>query len=232
MPSYQSFSGSDIVATFGGRTIGELLAINWSVTREKAPNYTMGFKNPRGFARGRRGISGSLQFAVFNRNALLDEMRKRDKGRSMEDKVAKFGTYAYTNSETGERTYIESGANGEDLWQPEQFDETMSRVASANNGDLLEAAEFNTGVEYADQIQPFDITISFLNEANNKAKVNLVDVELLNQGMGVSIDDLATSQSYTFVCRDIHELTPVDEAGNSEDYRNPGDIGGGVSGRA
>ena len=50
--SYQSFSGSDIVATFNDTVVGELLSITWSVTREKAPNYTMGFVNPRGFARG------------------------------------------------------------------------------------------------------------------------------------------------------------------------------------
>ena len=52
MPTYQSFSGSDIIATFGGRVIGELLSITYSTTREKAPTYTLGFSNPRGFARG------------------------------------------------------------------------------------------------------------------------------------------------------------------------------------
>jgi len=52
MPSYQSFSGSDIVATFGGRVIGELLSVTYSVSREKAPNYVMGRTNPLGFARG------------------------------------------------------------------------------------------------------------------------------------------------------------------------------------
>ena len=52
MPSYQSFSGADIVATFNGVPIGELLSVTYSVTREKAPNYTMGYSNPRGYARG------------------------------------------------------------------------------------------------------------------------------------------------------------------------------------
>ena len=35
--SYNSFSGVDIKATFGGQVIGELQGVSYSVTREKAP---------------------------------------------------------------------------------------------------------------------------------------------------------------------------------------------------
>lgn len=35
--TYTSFSGCDIVCTFGTAVIGELQAISYSVTREKAP---------------------------------------------------------------------------------------------------------------------------------------------------------------------------------------------------
>jgi hypothetical protein len=50
--TYTTFSGADIVATFNGRVIGELQAITYSVTREKAPVYTMGSPDPRSFSRG------------------------------------------------------------------------------------------------------------------------------------------------------------------------------------
>jgi len=210
MPSYQSFSGSDIVATFGGRVIGELLSITWSVTREKAPNYTMGFKNPRGFARGRRGIAGSLNFGVFNRNALLDEMRKGAKSSLVPGKAAQYYSYAYM-SDTGERIFIEQ-PGGNDLYQPDAFDEQMSRMA--NNQGLITGTEWNSQIEYADQLMPFNVVVNFANETGSRAKLSLIDVEILNQGMGVSIDDLATSQNYTFVCRDIQDLTPIDAAGN------------------
>jgi len=39
--SYNSFSGVDIKAVFGSRVIGELQGISYSVSREKAPIYTM-----------------------------------------------------------------------------------------------------------------------------------------------------------------------------------------------
>jgi hypothetical protein len=44
--TYTTFSGADIVCTFDGVTIGTLSGITWSVTREKAPVYTMGSANP------------------------------------------------------------------------------------------------------------------------------------------------------------------------------------------
>ncbi len=52
MPSYQSFGSGDIIATFNGQVIAELLSITWSITREKAPNYVLGHVNPVGYARG------------------------------------------------------------------------------------------------------------------------------------------------------------------------------------
>ena len=50
--TFNSFSGADIKATFGNRIIGELASITYSVTREKAPIFTMGDPNPRSFSRG------------------------------------------------------------------------------------------------------------------------------------------------------------------------------------
>ena len=78
--SYNSFSGVDIVATFGGVLIGELQGVSYSVTREKAPIYTMGSADPRSFSRGKRGIAGTLVFTVFNRSALLETFRSAQIG--------------------------------------------------------------------------------------------------------------------------------------------------------
>lgn len=50
--SYSSFSGADITASIGNMIIGELQSITYSVTREKAPVFTMGNPNPRAFSRG------------------------------------------------------------------------------------------------------------------------------------------------------------------------------------
>jgi hypothetical protein len=50
--TYNSFSGVDMAVTFGGRVIGELQGVSYTVQREKAPIYTMGSADPRSFSRG------------------------------------------------------------------------------------------------------------------------------------------------------------------------------------
>jgi hypothetical protein len=75
--SYNSFSGVDIKATFGGTVIGELQGVSYSVTREKAPIYTMGSADPRSFSRGKRGIAGTLIFTVFDRSALIETFKNK-----------------------------------------------------------------------------------------------------------------------------------------------------------
>jgi hypothetical protein len=47
-------------------------AISYSITREKAPIYTMGSPDPRAYSRNKRGIAGSLIWINFDRHALLN----------------------------------------------------------------------------------------------------------------------------------------------------------------
>ena len=190
--SYQSFSGADIIATFGGQVIAELLSITWSVTREKAPNYCMGDPNPKGFSRGKRGIAGSLVMAVFNRNALIEELKH-----SGQDRLSKYYTFVGANGLAAENQRFNSVA---------EYNEFMQAVVNTGNGELLEAAVRPVEIKYADQILPFNITINFANEYGERCKMALIDVEIMNEGMGVSIDDLSTSQNYTYVARDIQIL--------------------------
>ena len=69
--SYNSLSGTDIHAVIGTEEFAEIQAISYSITREKAPIYTMGSANPRAFSRNKRGIAGSLVWINFDRHALL-----------------------------------------------------------------------------------------------------------------------------------------------------------------
>lgn len=64
---------------------------------------------------------------------------------------------------------------------------------------------------YADEILPFDITITFANEYGAKATTVLYGVELLNEGIGFSIDSTTTERAYTFVCRSVDTMKAVDD---------------------
>ena len=71
LQGFNSFSGVDIKAVFGSTVIGELQAISYSISREKAPLYTMGSADCRSYSRGKRGIAGTLIFLMFDRHAFL-----------------------------------------------------------------------------------------------------------------------------------------------------------------
>ena len=63
---------------------------------------------------------------------------------------------------------------------------------------------------YADELLPFDITISFANEYGQRAIMVIYGVELLNEGSGYSVDAVTTEKAYTFVARKIDHMQAVD----------------------
>ena len=144
--TYTSFSGCDIVCTFGGVVIGELQAITYSISREKAPVYTMGSPEPRSFSRGKRGIAGTIVFTVFDRDSLLS---------ALEDYAAS--------------QFVQIGGNlNETALTIDDWDAQMQSVmqsgsnpaATANSAATIttNGAQAATPI-YDDQIPPFDITI-------------------------------------------------------------------------
>lgn len=192
--TYTSFSGSDIVASFNGHVIGSIQGITYSVTREKTPNYTMGSAEPRSFSRGKRGIAGSMVFTVFDRDALIEAFREKMDGERLG--IQKFKA-------EGSREYLSI----------DEWDAQMSALASPNQ----EPVDGKTGGKvsdlvgiyqpmYADEILPFDITISFANEYGQKAVTSIYGVEIMNEGCGFSVDTVAAEKAYSFVARKIEYM--------------------------
>ena len=68
---------------------------------------------------------------------------------------------------------------------------------------------------YADEIPPFDITISFANEYGQKATTVIYGVEILNEGSGFSIDNVTSEKACTFVARRVDYMRPVDRTNNA-----------------
>lgn len=202
--TYTSFSGCDIVATFNGKVIGELQAITYSISREKAPIYTMGSAEPRSFSRGKRGIAGSLAFTVFNRDALIEEFSPMLAGGEQSDTgILKFkmNDYDTVKSLTG----ADAGYVTIDQWDAQMTSLAggdSSTPATGTLGDLT--AKYKP--KYADEILPFDITITMANEYGQRAVLVIYGVELLNEGSGYSIDSVTTEKAYTFVARRLDHM--------------------------
>lgn len=199
--TYSTFGGSDIVCSFDDVVIGECQAITYSITREKVAVYTLGSAEPRSFSRGKRGIAGNLVFIVFNRDALLSSLGDR--------KITKYkGNDVVTILNEYDTRFLSM-----DKW-----DDYMTNAALDNAGqpDEYTNALVNDQAQpiYADELLPFDITISCANEYGQRAVTVIYGVEILNEGVGFSIDSPTSERAYTFVARAVDSMVPV--AGDTE----------------
>ena len=199
--TYSTFGGSDIVCSFDDVVIGECQAITYSITREKVAVYTLGSAEPRSFSRGKRGIAGNLVFIVFNRDALLSSLGDR--------KISKYkGNDVVTILNEYDTRFLSM-----DKW-----DDYMTNAALDNAGqpDEYTNALVNDKAKavYADELLPFDITISCANEYGQRAVTVIYGVEILNEGVGFSIDSPTSERAYTFVARAVDSMVPV--AGDTE----------------
>lgn len=210
--TFSSYSGSDMVATFNGRVIGELQGLSYSVTREVAPLYTMGSPDMRGTSRGKRGIGGSLVFVVFDRDALIEEMRKDYGGRAPD--VLSFQTF-HANTGSLEDQIINGlkskSADGSDTYGISTWNEQMTNLGYGATGDFNEddLTGFYTP-EYADQLMPFNITVTMANEYGSRSGMEIYGVQLLGEESGFSIDDIVTAKAYSFIARKVKPITKKD----------------------
>jgi hypothetical protein len=209
--SYNSMAGADIKAVFGGTVFGELQAISYAVTREKAPIYTMGSPDPRAYSRNKRGIAGSFVWVNFDRHSLLDHFNSIGELflSDIDDIRAQWTQGANSDSSITDTfsTADVFGANpdGSNLraGSSQEF-RRESQIGTSITGDQEAANPW-----YSDQVPPFDIVLAANNEYGASAKMKLIGVEILNDGMGVSIDDTVIESQSTFVCRTLLPWTPV-----------------------
>ena len=193
--SYNSFSGVDIKAVFNNVVLGELQAVSYSITREKAPIYTMGKADPRSFARGKRGIAGTLIFIVFDRSAL----------------IGTFGAFSKNINNrlnfSADQEEVQAFPNNSDTANiATGIADAAQNLATLREEGLINNVGDDQNVVapwYADQIPPFDITLAAANEYGALAVMRIFQVEILNEGYGVSIDDTVSEQQMTYVARQV-----------------------------
>jgi hypothetical protein len=216
--SYNSFSGVDIKGVFANKVIAELQAISYSVTRENAPIYTMGSADPRSYSRGKRGIAGTLIFVVFDRHAVLATIGgyAADGGlmfqSDIDDVRPAFKDPNSAMNDTSVNLTTSSSTTPADTVQNQE-----SPLSSVGSDQELATAW------YVDQLPPFDITLAAANEYGALAVMRVFGVELLNEGYGVSIDDIVSEQQHTYVARTIIGWTPIPSA-NAEIIASQGGV--------
>lgn len=210
--SYNSFSGADIKAVFANKTVGTLQAISYSITREKAPIYTMGSADPRAFSRGKRGIGGSLIFIVFDRDELLSALQELKFQSDTDDLRPGTATAGPDDSDFGQPPLTStSGRTAAAQITRQTGTPVGSSTIQQQESDLTSVASDQeiSSAWYADQLPPFDVTISAANEYGALCSQRIYGVEILNEGFGISVDDMVIEKQYTYVCRAVSALKPI-----------------------
>ena len=203
---YNSFSGVDIKAVFGNQVIGELQAISYSVSREKAPLYTMGSADCRSYSRGKRGIAGTLIFLMFDRHAFLGHFGST----ATTDRQGQLGAYKpYLDSDE-----VEASGGFESGTQLSSTDSDIVSSAATAPGTLATMASQQIAF-FSDQVLPFDVTLAAANEYGALAVMRIYGCEILNEGYGVSIDDIVSEQQMSYVARTLMPWTSVGRTGES-----------------
>lgn len=230
LTSHTSFGGSDLVVTFANRTVGELQQISWAVQREKAPVFTLGSPDARSFSRGKRGIAGSLVFAVFDRDALVEELRTQWSNIAPQAMFTAAGnialnadnTFAAALSLTGWNAAVNSApalgdsSSGTFKNDPATGYPTLDFGSGATAYTPEAAASVNLPqgfvtlqgpqIMYADMLPPFDCTMTFANEYGNAAFQRIYDMDIMNESSGVSVDSIVMERQLTYVAR---RLSPI-----------------------
>ena len=82
---------------------------------------------------------------------------------------------------------------------------TASQFSAATQGTGMFLAEPN----YSDQIPPFDVTLTAMNEYGKASSMAIFGVEILNEGEGHSVDDITSETQMTWICRALTQWTPA-----------------------
>jgi len=85
----------------------------------------------------------------------------------------------------------------------------------------LHSSEFDQGIvttTIADQIPPMDLTIVFANEYGNISRMAIYGVEIVNEGMVMSIEDLFTESTINFIARDFDPIRGVEDRTFNADH--------------
>ena len=204
--AYTSYSGVDMKLTIAesGKVLSNVQGFSVSITREKAPIYTIGGVDPRSFSRGKRAIVGSLVLVLFDQHVLLSG--------SDDDVAGGFAdTTAYLDAEEGNLAWLNQTSTNLGIDVSADID-ILNPVNTAEPNAGLEGAYGWKAPSYMDQIPPTNLVATAANEYGSRSKMGIIGLEFLNEGFASSIDDIQTNQQYTYVCRGIMPWVRVDRA--------------------
>lgn len=225
-----SFSGADIRAVihrpayrtgslaYGGQNpsainnkdsvthdLGAIQTLSISTFRSKKEVRSLGFQHVMGYARGSRTIGGHLVFA------LLEKHPFNETGSSTHANGVLDNSSGFLNKEGLDSGQFIAGGQQLDTEEGNQFVAPApgDPPAYVHDYSLYKKHQYDFTWDsqrwgetmYVDELPPFDIVITFANEAGNNGIIEIYGVEIQEEGMTLSIEDLFTEVTYSYTAR-------------------------------
>lgn len=97
-----------------------------------------------------------------------------------------------------------SDKGSDNRWDPatKQWIDSTSQVNLPPGFGLMRGEH----ILYVDQVPPFDVTLTFANEYGQAAFQKIYDLEVLNEGSGVSVDTVVMERQMSFIARRISPI--------------------------
>lgn len=213
LKGYNSFAGIDMKCVIDGKLFGTLQAINYRIVREKAPVFTMhGSPNPLGYSRGKRAITGTMVMVMTDHHVLLDSIAAgkyflADKYDIKMNRSPLANNIAPSYWQTS--AVAPGGATVEGSIT-DRMSDPLGTQATMLTGDVF-GDQIASEPWYVDQIPPFDILLSAANEYGHMMVMTILACEILDEGWGISVNDLASEHQFTYAARDMipwQKVTP------------------------
>ncbi len=171
----------------------------------------------------KRGVAGSMVFVMFDQHALLSSFASLSVDKNQAENL---GYYQFVSDKDEPRPnhYVYNSIQKNDLdsrnvlgFNTNTIEGTVIGAQSINTEEGIDS-KLDSGWErvspwYSDQIPPFNVVLTGVNEFGAAATMAVLGVEILNEGYGISIDDIISEQQMTYVARGISPWTKISGAG-------------------
>jgi len=175
--------------------LGAIQTLSVSSFREKYAVRSFGFQGVMSYTRGNRTIAGSLVFALIQRHPF------NETGTTVND--FDVGILRSSSGMIGpvEQITDRFGPSEDFPNLPEDPNITNVDKHRKHQYDFTWDSQLFGTMMYPDELPPFDVIITFANEAGNIGKIVLHGVDLHEEGMTLSIEDLFTEVTYSYTAR-------------------------------
>lgn len=193
-------SPSDVIIANAdtGKVIGHCTNFVVNVDRQKLPILQLGNKEPVGFGRGFRIISGMIDYVALKQDILFEIL----------------GTFELKDADSIKK--IETVQTAEDI---KKYKEVISSVAGVLKikdyetkalGETQPLSGFSSSIPYAlDMLPPLNLLVIGVNDNGNASYLKIKGLEFSSSSFVITLNDVAMAQRAAWIAKSYEPWIPA-----------------------